>query len=312
MKFKMFSAAFSAALLAGTCAAFAQGDGVGDPGSFPLAAKAGVNSHAEQVAPPGAVNQGPFNMNTWKRGTSYDYPPGTPIWNPVMAKMMQGGKVTSITLDGNDSPAHYCAAANSGVDFIWTEMQHSAGTWDSVQKMWNACPYAKAVPGVRIANTNEFDEQHALDLGALWLEIPTVRTVEEAKEAVKWAYSADGRTQPRRDDARLCQRAGWLSQYDQQESVLTLMIETLDGLRDADKIAALPGVTALFAASGDLGNFGGWKQGDPDYEREINIVHDAVLMAHKGCAALQAGSIVPTSPVSRDLAAISMRHQARI
>ena len=40
------------------------------------------------------------------------------------------------------------------------------------------------------------------------------------------------------------------------------------------------GVTGLFAASGDLGNFAGFKQGDPDYEREINIVHDATLKAH--------------------------------
>ena len=53
------------------------------------------------------------------------------------------------------------------------------------------------------------------------------------------------------------------------------MIETLDGLRDADKIAALPGIDAVFAASGDLGNFTGYKQGDPDYERAINIVHDS-------------------------------------
>jgi hypothetical protein len=53
--------------------------------------------------------------------------------------------------------------------------------------------------------------------------------------------------------------------------VLTLMIETLDGLRDADKIAATPGVSAVFVASSDLGNFAGYKAGDPDYQREINI-----------------------------------------
>jgi hypothetical protein len=35
----------------------------------------------------------------------------------------------------------------------------------------------------------------------------------------------------------------------------------------------------VFAASGDLGNFSGYKQGDPDYERAINIVHDAALKA---------------------------------
>jgi hypothetical protein len=40
-------------------------------------------------------------------------------------------------------------------------------------------------------------------------------------------------------------------------------------------------VTALFAASGDLGNFSGYQQGTPDYERAINIVHDAAIKAGK-------------------------------
>jgi hypothetical protein len=35
----------------------------------------------------------------------------------------------------------------------------------------------------------------------------------------------------------------------------------------------------LFAASGDLGNFTGFRQGSPDYERVINIVHDAAIKA---------------------------------
>ena len=46
-------------------------------------------------------------------------------------------------------------------------------------------------------------------------------------------------------------------------------------------IAAIPGVTALFAASGDLGNFSGYAQGSPDYERLINAVHDAAIGAGK-------------------------------
>jgi 2-keto-3-deoxy-L-rhamnonate aldolase RhmA len=63
--------------------------------------------------------------------------------------------------------------------------------------------------------------------------------------------------------------------------VLIEMIETLDGALAAREIAAIPGVTAVFAASGDLGNFSGYKQGDPDYERLINVVHDAALAAGK-------------------------------
>ncbi len=53
--------------------------------------------------------------------------------------------------------------------------------------------------------------------------------------------------------------------------VLILMIETLEGLKNADEIAKVPGVHAIFAASSDLGNFAGYKQGDPDYEREIKF-----------------------------------------
>jgi len=63
--------------------------------------------------------------------------------------------------------------------------------------------------------------------------------------------------------------------------VLIEMIETIDGVKNAREIAAIAGVTAIFAASGDLGNFSGYRQGSPDYERLINAVHDAALAAGK-------------------------------
>lgn len=281
-KFALSAAACVAALLAASPTSLAQDDAAASAGSFPLAAKAGVDSHADKVAPPGAVNQGAFNMKTWKYGTRFDAPANNPIWNPVKEKMMRGEKITSVTINGNADPDVYCAAANSGVDFIWTEMQHSGGTWDSVQKMWSHCPYAKAVPGVRIANANEFDEQHAMDLGAMVLIIPTVRSVQEAREAVKWAYypPKGGRSAGAMTPAYRDVPGGYRNTIN-NNLVLIAMIETLDGLKDADKIAALPGISGVFAASSDLGNFAGYKQGDPDYEREINIVHDAALRAHK-------------------------------
>ena len=92
--------------------------------------------------------------------------------------------------------------------------------------------------------------------------------------------------------------------------VLILMIETLEGLKNADEIAKVPGVTAMFAASGDLGNFSGFRQGTPDYERAINIVHDAAIKAPAcGCAVRSRGAIVPTSPASRPAA--RPRHRPR-
>ena len=161
-----------------------------NPGAttFPLAAPAGTNSGARASAPSGAVNQGTFDPATWKYGTAFNAPAGSTIWNPAKLKLQQGGKVTGGTLFSATDPSTYCAMANAGYDFVWTEMQHSQTDWETVARMWRACPQAKAVPGVRVAYTDEREIQHALDAGALVLVVPTVDTVDEAIEARNWAY----------------------------------------------------------------------------------------------------------------------------
>ena len=145
-----------------------------DPGklSFPLAAPAGKDSGAMKMALPGAINLAPPDPATWKYGSRFDQPKDAKIWNPVKLKMMQGGKVTGGTLFSATDPATYCAMANAGYDFIWTEMQHDARDWDQVARMWRTCPHAKAVPGVRVAYTDEREIQHAADAGALVIVVP--------------------------------------------------------------------------------------------------------------------------------------------
>jgi 2-keto-3-deoxy-L-rhamnonate aldolase RhmA len=259
-----------------------------NPGAtqFPLAAPAGKDSNAMMVAPAGAENQGAFNPATWKYGTAFNPPAGSKIWNPVKLKMMQGGKVTGGTVFSSTDPATYCAMANAGYDFIWTEMQHNDRDWGAAARMWRTCPYAKAVPGVRVAYTDEREIQHALDAGALVIVVPTVDSKAEAIEARNWTYfpplgrRSNGGGQAF-DGGMWGGVPGGYRNTINDNVVLIEMIETLDGLKDADEIAKVPGVTAVFAASGDLGNFSGYRQGTPDYERAINIVHDAALKAGK-------------------------------
>ena len=252
--------------------------------AFPLAAPAGSDSKATTTAPNGAANQGAFNPTTWKYGPAFTPPPNTPIWNPVKLKMQQGGKVTGGTVFSATDPATYCAMANAGYDFIWTEMQHDQRDWQAVARMWRTCPHARAVPGVRVAYTDEREIQHALDAGALVLVVPTIDTVEEAIEARNWTYfpplgrRSNGGGQAF-DPAIWGGVPGGYRNTINDNIVLVLMIETLEGLKNADAIAKVPGVSAVFAASGDLGNFSGYRQGTPDYERAINIVHDAAVKA---------------------------------
>ncbi len=253
---------------------------------FPLAAQAGKDSGAAQRPPQGAVNQGRFDMSTWKYGPAFNAPQGSKVWNPAKIKLLQGGKLVGGTVLGVSDPQVYCAMANAGYDFTWTEMQHSPSVWDNVSRSWRSCPHAKAVPGVRIAYTDEQEIQHALDTGALVLIVPTVDTPEEAREIVKWAYfppmgqrSLGGGAAF--DPAMWGNVPGGYRNTINDNLVVIAMIETLEGLKNADEIAKVPGITAIFAASSDLGNFSGFKQGDPDYERVINMVHDATIKAGK-------------------------------
>jgi 2-keto-3-deoxy-L-rhamnonate aldolase RhmA len=285
MRTLLFPVSLGVVLTLGSLAAFAQANEDEVAAAlkrYPLAAPAGEDSHAIDKAPPGAVNQGKFDDKTWKFGHGWDAPSGAKIWNPVKIKMLKGEKVTGGTLFAASSPEIYCAMANAGYDFIWVEHQHDARDWQDTQRMYAACPYAAAVPGVRVAYTDEREEQHALDAGALVLVVPTVRSYEEATKARDWAFFPPlGRRSNGGGQAFQLYKdvPGGYRATANDNVVLILMIETLAGLKDAGRIAKIPGVTAIFAASGDLGNHSGYKQNDPDYEREINIVHDAAINA---------------------------------
>jgi 4-hydroxy-2-oxoheptanedioate aldolase len=54
--------------------------------------------------------------------------------------------------------------------------------------------------------------------------------------------------------------------------VVMIMIETPIGVANAEKIASVPGVDVIFAASVDLGNFSGHKQGDTQYEALVKRI----------------------------------------
>ena len=301
---KRIQAAIAASIIVGFAAAYAYAQSAPAPAAapasgldpyannakagtlqFPLAAPAGKDSGAMKKPLAGGVNTGPFDAAAWKYGMRDQVAGGVKIWNPVKLKMMQGGKVTGGTLLASD-PTLYCVFANSGYDFIWAEMQHGSRDWDALARMWQTCPHAKAVPGVRLAYADEREIQHATDAGAMVIVVPTVDTVEEAILARDLVFFPPlGRRSQgggaAYDPAFWGGVPGGYRATANDNMVLVLMIETLQGVKNAYEIAKVPGVTALFAASGDLGNFSGYAQGTPDYERLINVVHDAAISAGK-------------------------------
>jgi len=200
------------------------------------------------------------------------------MYNTAKKKLMDGKSIVGITVSSPD-PNIYCAAANSGFDYTWIEMQHSPLTYSDVAKMIWACRGASAVPFIRVPDATESEIQKATDIGAVGIIVPTVDTVEKAQNAVKWSrYPPDGR----RSMGAGQYGAMWGDDYRQtinQNMLVMVMIETPLGVANAKEIAAVPGIDVIFAASTDLGNFSGTKQGEPKYEAMVTTIHDTVLKA---------------------------------
>src|ERR1700704_5798611 len=206
--------------------------------------------------------------------------PKTPVrlYNTAKQKLKEGKQLFGATVLSPDANM-YCAMANAGYDFLWIEMQHSPLTYGDVARMIWACRGAPAMPFIRVPDATESDIQKATDIGAVGIIVPTVDTVEKAQAAVKWSkYPPEGR----RSQGGGQYGALWGSDYRQTinaNMLVVVMIETPIGTDIADKIAAVPGVDVVFAASTDLGNFSGYKQGDPRYESLVTRIHDETLKA---------------------------------
>ena len=233
-----------------------------------------------------------FRASDFEFGDRWALPEGeeSPIWNPAMRKLLDGGPMIGGTIRATDART-YCAMAAAGYDFMWVEMQHEATSWEQVARLWRTCP-GPAAPGARVAYADEREIQHATDMGAAVIVVPTVDSVEEAQAAVDWTYfppmgrrSSGGGQGP----GELWNNVpGGYRQTWNDNVVLLLMIETLEGVEAAREIAQIPGVDGLFAASGDLGNFSGYGEGDAEYEALITEVSTAAKEAGiHACAPLR-------------------------
>lgn len=236
---------------------------------------------------PGAVRaqvDSAFSPETWEYGPRNDAEGEVEIWNPVMRKIRRGEPVIGGTIRATD-PRTYCAMASAGYDFTWVEMQHESISWEQVARMWRTCP-EPAVPGVRVAHESEGNIQMPADMGAVVIMVPTVDSVEEAERAVGWTYfpplgrRSAGGGQAWSADLWGGVPGGYRATWN-ENVVLVLMIETLEGVRNAREIARVPGVDGLFAASGDLGNFSGYREEDPEYEMLVTEIAQVARDAGK-------------------------------
>lgn len=205
------------------------------------------------------------------------------IFNTVKTKLAEGKQVVGGTVSIAD-PDTYCAMANAGFDFMWIEMQHSPMSYQDVAHMIMACKGAPAMPFIRVPDATEGDIQKAADMGAVGIIIPMVEDIQKVRNAIKFAmYPPLGK----RSQGGGQYGALWGPDYRavaNDNMMIVAMIESPAGVKIAEEIASTPGVDVVFVASTDLSSFSGKKQGDPEYEKLVDVVKSATLKAGKKLA----------------------------
>jgi 2-keto-3-deoxy-L-rhamnonate aldolase RhmA len=204
------------------------------------------------------------------------------LYNTTKQKLLEGKQVFSFTQSKFDI-AGYCEAAKH-YDYTWFEMQHSTLEFKDVEAMIAACPHAGAVPMIRLPDAQEWHIQHATDIGALGVIIPTVDDGDRAREAAKWArYPPVARRSAGAGQAASIWGGNGVNyrQTINDNMLVVIMIETPTGVANAYDIASVPGVDVVIIGNNDLSSFSGFPQNDDRYQMMVTKIHDDTLRAGK-------------------------------
>ena len=203
----------------------------------------------------------------------------TPLYNTVKAKLAQRKQVFSFTVNKLDV-ADYCEKAKH-YDWVFFDMQHSTMEFADVEKMIAACPHNGAMPFVRLPDAQEWHIQHATDVGALGVIVPTVDDVERAREAAKWVrYPPVARRSLGNNQAQRIWGPDYRNTIN-DNILLVLMIETPTGVANAYDIASVPGVDIILVGNNDLSSFSGYPLDSPKYQELLTRIHDETVRAGK-------------------------------
>jgi len=201
--------------------------------------------------------------------------PAPKLYNTAKQKLLEGKQVFSFTQSTFDI-AGYCEAAKH-YDYTWFEMQHSTLEFKDVEAMIAACPRVQAIPMIRLPDAQEWHIQHATDIGALGVIIPTVDDVERARDAAKWSrYPPVAHRSSGAGQARTIWGVNGINYAKtfNDNMLVVVMIESPTGVANAYDIARVEGVDVVIIGNNDLSVFSGYAQDDDRYQALVTKVHD--------------------------------------
>jgi len=142
--------------------------------------------------------------------------------------------------------------AQLGFDWVCFDLQHGLMDYSHLTHLLPAIAQARVTPLVRVAANQPDQIGKALDAGAQGVIVPLVNTVEDARKAVAACrYPPAGVRSCGPIRAAMHEGLAYLQTANEQVACV-VMIETEEGLRNVETIAATDGVDGLFVGPMDL------------------------------------------------------------
>jgi 4-hydroxy-2-oxoheptanedioate aldolase len=243
--------------------------------------------------------------------------------NPVIAKLAAGKTVYGLINSGDLSLVNARETARAPVDFVYADMEHNPLDFPGLATFLLGLTDKAAIvskgnlqPNVAFfarfpqeADESTWVVKQALDIGLMGVIFNGVDTKEQAVSAVRSMRYPPLKGETRREPVGIrgygTGGATWAwgvtaAEYERRADVWPLnpdgdllaivMIESVEGLKNLDAIAAVPGVGALFLGAGsDLSRSLGVRPNTPEVEAAFQQILSA-CKAHKVACGISAGS----------------------
>ena len=185
--------------------------------------------------------------------------------------------------------------AHAGFDWLVIETEHNGLDSAEIQHMLMAMSGSETVPLVRIPSSNPVFIQRALDMGAMGIVVPLVRTADEARAIVRaMRYPPYGSRSfgPLRAEKFSFDRSDYFERANDNMLVM-LILETKEAAENLAEIAAVPGVDVLYFGFMDLCLTHGLNPLHMPFPEIEAIIDRALAIGKKQGVAIGSGASTP-------------------
>jgi len=210
--------------------------------------------------------------------------------NAVREKMLRGEKTLGTFFELGSATAAECLGF-SGLDYMIIDTEHGPFNPQSALDFVRAAKLYNITPFARVQEISRAAILKLLDVGAMGIIVPCVKTVEDARRIAEYGkYAPVGE----RGVANTAGSGFWFEDYachgmqeyfeiSNRETMLLPQCETLGCLEHIDEVLAVPGIDGIFVGPFDLSTAMGipGEFGRPEFREALERIQRACAAAKK-------------------------------